>query len=245
MPTQPPHPPPLPPPRVGKHSFRDIDDAPNGAGVYAWYAIAPIGRRDWEQNVINGHDTGAEAFLKLLSTHTKRFANVTLSVSATSSFTTNWQGSLEDQSIAALATLLQGNAASDANEKSLTTTINSCQLREIFANTLNHSSPTLASPLYIGKAKCLNTRLRKHRDRISVLQQRCIADPSYLSLPPETNIFADRAVRLGLDDSTLEVHTWDLTPYLQRGFSMKDLSHIARSLELLLNRWHRPLLGRR
>jgi hypothetical protein len=234
-----------PRPRLQRYAFRDIDQSPLGPGIYAWYAIAPVGRRDWEPCIRGDRDLGAHNFLRLLANHTRRFAQITLKVSAESSFDTEWKGVLEDTGIESLAQMLQGSQTTAEDESTLRALVNTPALREVFATALNATSPILASPVYIGRATCLKTRLKDHSDRISLLTRRCNEDPSYRDRLPEKDIFADRAVKTGFTDSTLDVHTYDLTPYRDAGFTDEQLTAVAVSMELLLNRWYRPLLGRK
>ena len=232
-------------PQVRRYPFHDIDQSPVGPGIYAWYAVAPIGRRDWEPCVRGTHDHGIDNFLRVLANHTRRFAQIKLRVTAQSSFDTNWEGILEDTAIESLAQLLQGLATTVEEESTFRSAIRDPQLRELLATVLNVATPTIASPVYIGRAKCLRSRLKDHTDRISLLHRRCNDDPTYRARLPERDLFADRAVKTGFSDGTLEVHTWDLIAFRDAGFTDDQLTAIAISIELLLNRWHRPLLGRK
>ena len=232
-------------PRVLRFAFHEIDQSPLGPGIYAWYAVAPIGRRDWEPCVRGSRDHGIDNFLRLLANHTRRFSQIKLRVSAQSSFDTEWKGILEDTAIESLAQMLHGQATTVEEQSTFHDTIHNPRLRELFATLLNIASPTIAAPVYIGRAQCLRSRLKNHSDRISILLHRCADDSSYQDRLPEKDVFADRAVKTGFTDSSLEVHTWDLIKFRDDGFTDEQLTAIAISLELLLNRWHRPLLGRK
>lgn len=219
-----------PKPKIRKHAFSEIDQTPTGPGLYAWYAITTIGRRDWEPDVNDkGADKGRENLRRLLAKHTCRFAGAELHITAKSSFEKKWHGKLiSDESIGGdLTKWVPPDVLSDP------------KLRGAFSNALSATTPQLAAPLYIGKAICLNTRLRYHRDKISRLQRR--RSDEQIPNPKE---FAERAVNLGFNDSTLEVYTWDLSEFSNEGFSNAQLESVALAIETLLNRWHRPLLGR-
>jgi hypothetical protein len=195
--------------------------------------------------VRGSRDHGIDNFLRLLANHTRRFSQIKLRVSAQSSFDTEWEGILEDTAIESLAQMLHGLSTTVEEESTFHATIHDPKLRELFAMVLNIASPIIAAPVYIGRAKCLRSRLKDHGDRISLLHRRCADDPSYRDRLPEKDVFADRAVKTGFTDSSLEVHTWDLIEFRDAGFTDEQLTAIAISLELLLNRWHRPLLGRK
>ena len=231
-------------PTLSQYSFRDISEAPKGPGVYAWYAIAPIGARDWQSCISGGRDQGVDNFMRLLATHTLRFSNVNLRVTAESSFDTSWEGTLKDTGMETLAQMLEGVSTTTEEESTFRSVIHDARLREVFASLLANATPAMATPLYIGKSKFLPQRLKEHTSRISLLLNRCRKDRTYLDRLPEQDIFADRAVKMGFNDESLVVYTWDLIQYRAAGFSDDQLHAIAVSLEYLLNRWHRPLLGR-
>jgi hypothetical protein len=232
-------------PTLSKYAFRDVAEAPKGPGVYAWYAKAPIGPRDWQPCISDGRDQGVDNFMRLLASHTLRFANVNLRVTADSSFDTSWEGTLKDTAMDMLAQMLGGMTTTDEEESTFRYVVHDAELRKVFASVLTNTTPAVAAPIYIGKSKHLSQRLQDHTSRISLLLKRCRLDRDYLDRLPEHDEFADRAVKTGFNDETLEVYTWDLEQYRDLGFSDEQLHAIAVSLEFLLNRWHRPLLGRK
>jgi hypothetical protein len=232
-------------PTLRRYAFRDVAEAPKGPGVYAWYAKAPIGPRDWQQCIFEGRDQGVDNFMRVLAAHTRRFANINLRVSAESSFDTAWEGTLKDTAMDALADVLGGMTTTDEDESTFRSVVHDAELRQVFASVLANTAPAVASPIYIGKAKLLADRLQDHTSRISLLLKRCRLNRAYLDRLPEKDEFADRAVKMGFNDESLEVYTWDFTQYEATGFSKEKLNALAVSLEFLLNRWHRPLLGRK
>lgn len=134
-------------------SFTDAEKAPEAPGLYAWYAVAAIGRRDWEQDIGPDGDRGQERLMKLLVNHTRRFANAELKIRATSSFDTTWAGFLKDKGMERLATFLSQDENTDGEtpEGNIHSVVANQNLRGVFANILNYDEAnrvTNAEPGY-------------------------------------------------------------------------------------------------
>lgn len=158
---------------VEAFSCLNVDEAPVGPGLYAWYGTLIAGPQDWEMKLEGGEDRGLKACRTLLQKHTFRHGSPPISLEGRGAFTTLWRGDLRDVTAEMLASLLgedvdELNDATDedAYPSQFKKVLASKQTRELLLKLLQAATPILASPIYIGVALSLRTRLRQHVDQL-------------------------------------------------------------------------------
>ena len=111
---------------------------------------------------------------------------------------------------------------------------------------IGSSTPFAAAPIYVGVAKNLNDRLRQHTEQLFKLAELIRKNPENKRklLESDKSTFASRALATGFNEDTVVVWTLNLDSLFQ-GVEREDLRAVAESAEWLLNRWHKPLLGKR
>jgi hypothetical protein len=110
---------------------------------------------------------------------------------------------------------------------------------------LQSSQPFLTAPLYIGVTNSLKRRLREHADLYNELRDSVANEPERLldikrATETHRTEFAHRAVAAEFEPENLSVYVRTHSSSLPAS----DVDRLLRSAEWLLNRWHRPILGR-
>lgn len=253
-------------PHFQRFQSDELAGAPTGPGLYAWYGVIRSGCPDWRLEIRDGVDEGERNSRRLLRDHTARHVGPTLSISAEGGFSTQWSGELTDCSNRELQEILspadpaglEQVGAQDGELQrpapKLQATLSNEAMRRLLFHALECATPVLSAPLYIGVAVDLRVRLEQHMKMLYKLQDAIRADPSRLakisSNPRVQREFAVRAITRGFHASTVEVWAVDfsqLQASLTNGSELttSQLRTIAEACEWLLNRWHRPPLGRR
>jgi len=239
---------------VEAFSCLDIDDAPESPGLYAWYGILKVGPQDWEMKLANGDDLGHKACRSLLQKHTTRHASPPLSLEGRGTFASMWRGDLRDMTAETLGALLAEDISADGNAtggesypSQLNEVLGSSRTREILLKVLQVATPILAAPVYIGVAKSLRSRLKQHTDLLFKLSKYVSKNPEarreLVNAPKST--FASRAISMGFTVDTLTVWTLNLASVYPEKEDQDVLRAVAETAEWLLNRWYRPMLGKR
>lgn len=247
---------------IERFDSRTIAKAPSCVGLYAWYGRLDAGLKDWELELVNGIDAGVYRFTKLLQQHTSRYQAPPLKTKAKGSFAITYEGSLEERSLNFLQTILNREERfsfefdeNDSNEttrnktkaKHLHDTVDRHKTRGWLVDVLRITTPILSSPVYIGVSENLNNRLGTHLKELRDLSEATKHNPtnreSLLNAPKSS--FASRAIGMGFSTESLEVWTLNLETALGVSNDPASLRTMAEAAEWLLNRWHRPTLGRR
>ncbi len=238
-------------------SCLNVDDAPEEPGLYAWYGLLNAGECDWKMLLVEGEDRGNDASRNLLQRHTARSSSPPLKLQARGTFSAHWTGELRDASSERLTAVLWGKhmniqqdlGASDDDKyhQKLQEVLLSEKLREKLFFILQVATPILSAPIYIGVATNLRIRLKQHTDALFKLAH---ASPNELSAEDRKRLiedgrFAARAIGMGFSPDNLSVWTLGLDAVYSGGENTEVLRKVAETAEWLLNRWHKPLLGRR
>lgn len=211
------------------------------------YGQLSIGLHDWNA-ADSDDDEGGRRLLRLLVKHSQRFVGGQMDVEARYSFDTRWTGRLGDtagKEFAEFLSPMSSNTPRPDPFSVLKSVVSDKSTRRVLVSVLQSTVPTIAAPIYIGKARSLRSRLAQHHDQILRLHERVSTDPEFRNRLPLKPRFADRAVSLGFTPSLLHVFTWDLSPFVSDSLPIAKLARLANGLESLLNRWHKPLLGRK
>jgi hypothetical protein len=226
--------------------FLDLATAPDSPGLYAWYGALSLSPADYRDEVVDGVNLGPRRLRQSLARHTTRFDPRPRRLSARSEFGGRWRGELHDTGRAAIRRLLLGPSVSDEGiEEALGAATSSELLRRELVSILQSAQPYLTAPLYIGVTNSLRRRLREHADLYNELRDAVAGEPERLmnikrATENTRTEFAHRAVAAEFEPENLSVYVW---PYAS-SLSANDVDRLLRSAEWLLNRWHRPVLGR-
>lgn len=244
---------------IGKYydvfSVETVSEAPQTTGLYAWYADLNAGLKDWELEIVDGIDAGTERLRKLLRRHTESYSYRELETKASGAFSQTWSGQLQDQTADILRDALTRPEKVENKDNydlkrapKLQSTLESRNARSLMVKALETAIPVLSAPIYVGVAECLQTRLSQHVKEITKLADTVVKDPSSrqrLREVKKTN-FALRAIAAGFAPENLQVWTFNLELLIDHvGDKNQDPRVVSEAVEWVLNRWHRPYLGRR
>lgn len=229
-------------------SVHEVEEAPEGPGLYAWYGSLVVGRADWEEAIRDGQDVGDRSSRVVLRGHAERHGSAALTVSAKAGFDLEYSGVLTPRDNSDVASMLAGEAGRDSTL--FERVVSSVSMRRTLMNVLASSAPVFAAPLYIGVSQNLRVRLRRHVEQLTRYWAGVSKDPEYLeALVRETgtrSTFAFRAVERGF--SVDNVRVWYTEIESAEGgdsLSADEQRSVAEAAEWFLNRCHRPLLGRK
>lgn len=205
---------------INTYSMIDVTKkAPERPGVYVWYCSPCIGLADIRNN---------DSLQNLLDSYTVKFGRQQMSVSASLNFDLKWEGCLAP--------------GEDDKTSNLYKEGFSERSRLLVSQMIKFSQPIFFQPLYIGKAEVsLRSRLKQHVSEFMRLKE-LIGALSHVTYDGEDD-FAQRAVSLGYNEDQLTVHTIDVGN--AEGVSVDEVRRAIRLVEMYLNKWTAPLLGRR
>lgn len=236
-------------------TLETISQAPNVTGLYAWYAALGAGPKDWELDVVNGSDVGIERLRGLLKRQTDRLGFRTLEATAIGSFSQTWTGMLSDQTSDSLREVLAESSSSRRSENydrqrapKLQESLDSRDSRLLLVKALDLAIPCLSSPIYVGVAENLNSRLSTHARDVNRLAAAVARNPNIRQrLREETRTsFAIRAIASGFLPSNLRVCTLNLDLLCKDlEVTNQDSRAVGEAVEWILNRWNRPYIGKR
>jgi hypothetical protein len=240
-------------------SCSNVAQAPASPGLYAWYGRIQIGLPDFRKDVYEGRDLGDERLRDVLARHTLRHALPNVRVSVRSSFEAEWGSVCPELSINGFLGILRGTiGAEDLEDDPLERTIKAVddtmqvpKKRQLLKSALEHAIPVISAPIYVGVSDNLRDRLARHVAEMSKLAEASRDDTGLrdrLAAEPTHPRFAVRAFVAGFGLDHLEVQVLDFSKMSEETglqYSTADLRDVAACAEWLLNRWHRPYLGRR
>lgn len=206
--------------------MEEVDLAPSGPGLYAWYHHIELNDADIEECEKRldaaasqaARDDMLDLFLREHVFHPYRETNYTVEVS----------GKLKPQYVGAIAHVPR--LGTQFLQLLSSTPGQLGKLKRV----LRAAVPLFASPVYVGVAtKSLRVRLRAHRRLLLEFRERGQRDPA--ELLDEDHSFAFEAICVrGFVPTDLMVFAMELD----------DAAEIARAAEYVLNRINYPLCGR-
>jgi len=239
--------------------FDDVEMAPERPGLYAWYGriYSPAGDYKRELDEL-GKDLGEQRFRELLAKHMLRFQLAPFEIRGRSHFGVDWRGAMQDRNRDNLQDLLLGRVSADAKlndeqkgfTKNLSFVTKDEKRRASLAKLLTEVTPLLTAPIYVGVTKNLRVRLCEHAKMFRDLQDGIGSDKAKLEalqrkVDNEGAEFAHRAIASDFSPDHLCVATLDVSEVLGNNLSDDELRQLAGVAEWLINRWHRPFVGRR
>lgn len=234
-----------------------IHRAPDSVGLYAWYGQIAFGPKDWEQQILSGVDEGEKTCRSLLQRHTTRYSSPKINIEGRGTFSTTWRGTLDDVTIERLRATISGDTDhSENNSKGSAEELKRLErfqhvlrrsdLRGTLLKVLKVCTPFVSAPIYVGVATSLRDRLKTHTDQFFKLSQAVAKNPERKRelLESDNSNFASRALAMGFNEDNVIAWTMNLSSMFH-AVGRDDLRSVAESAEWLLNRWHKPLLGKR
>jgi hypothetical protein len=234
-------------PHLKRFTVAGVQNAPAVPGIYAWYSVLSLGPKDWEVDIDAGVDRGIGRLRMALSRHTARFAVPALEVIARGRFTASWRGEVQSDGSHELSEGLLNDQDEEEGAGALAKVLSAPALRSALVRVISAATPVLAAPLYIGVTDDLNRRLGEHASSLQKSLEAVARDPSARGrLLKSDKSFAFRAVGSGFTLDHLEVWAIDLGALVgNQQLSPSEIRTLAEACEWLLNRWHRPLHGKR
>lgn len=221
----------------------DVHLADEVPGLYAWYATLTFGAADWQTDLdADGMDLGMSAFGQLLNLQTSRLAPPNIRIGAVGHLWARWSGPLNEGGSSDIRrAIAQTHKVPSSGPEALRRVMQREDLRQATAEALASCAPHVAAPIYIGVAINLRDRLKTHlkslRDAIDAMNNNGGQVPD-----DQRTTFGGRAAAAGFDEDALSVAVF---PVAEAVNDLDDRRTVAEATEFLLNRWARPILGRR
>jgi len=214
-------------------SWSDLSQLPESPGIYTWYFRPTLTKYDINKLIreinLNGEASSFVEPAKLI----KDFLNNKLfKYFEQKPYEVELKGALKPRYLGRAHHRSEDNVSPDLIQRIYS---NPNLLFDI--NTiLEHSTPAVASPLYIGKAKNLRSRIQGHKKMIRTLKNNIslnVANYVEYTPSPEEVSFANRIVERDIPSSQLFVT-----------YIVVQNENIVTELENILNRIYFPILGR-
>lgn len=221
----------------------DVDQAPESPGLYAWYATFRASELDWKTRAEDGEDQSIAGFRRLVKNFAAHHEPNPIGLRGSAPYGGLWQGRLDLK----YGSTASGSGATLENGlEELEETMESESGRQALALFLSHATPTFSSPLYIGVADDLRTRLKYHKRKYAEGMQWLADNPDGAEkLQENATSFGLRAASRNIAMENLEVWVVDLSVTPSGSKLQRELRRTAQSAEWLLHRLFSPVLGRR
>jgi hypothetical protein len=244
-------------PHISRHTPFGVDQAPKAVGLYAWYGEFDAGPMDWKVDVDpeSSRDLGIDRLLQATSRHSARYYPPPLEVSVSGRLLRRWEGRLSSTASALMRKKLASPPSPEESEtdtgldatgaSALGKVLERPTLRGAFVDLVSLTAPVFSSPLYVGVTDDLRRRLGEHARDLEKFAGAVDRNPDVQSrLQQADKNFACRAVGSGFPPDALSVWTLNLET-LYRDLPAEDARVLVEAVEWLLNRWHKPQLGKR
>jgi hypothetical protein len=223
----------------------DIDLAPQVPGIYAWYASLALSDHDWKPRIQGGIDLAAHDLDRAISDYAHVHHPEPLDLRAEGSYNLNWSGALQRDSIS------DPGASGPASrlELQLHSLSADPESRRLLTSLLRAAAPIFASPLYIGVATNLRSRLAVHIADYEAAKAALRNNPSEsAALHFGGDSFGARLAGAGIQLERLEC--WVLPAVGVAAAANNQMiaidghRSVAGTAEWILQRIFRPVLGR-
>lgn len=224
-----------------RFSYLELDAAPTGPGIYAWYIDFPAGPADWEPRVVDGTDKSVASTGAALLDFAGYLRPRSIQLTGAADYGLDWTGVLDPEYLdETLRTALAGDESGLAG---LAEVMHTPAERRALGEALRAAIPVFSSPIYIGVTQELNDRLSQHKRDYERAHAFLAAGPEnreQLLASPKFGVrLAASAIPVDhLSAYTLEIGSGTALPPARR----RAVAHLT---ERLLQRAFRPLYGRR
>lgn len=234
----------LPIPRFSMH---EVDQAPERPGLYAWYAAFVASPRDWEFQASPNGDLAINGFLGVIRKYAGYFEPMPIGLTGRSSYGARWDGSLmiDFPLRSGEPSAQDGTQQPDQELAALADALDTEERRKVMAMILRDAAPLFSSPLYVGVAENLRSRLQAHRREFTRAADWLREHPEDMErVRLGGKSFGPRAAARGIAMEHLEVWIMALDPDCDPSLTTKHLRNTAEAAEWLLHRLYSPTLGR-
>ncbi len=223
----------------------DVDRAPEAPGISAWYAVFRAGPPDWKLKPGPNGDEAIDGFLNLIRRYAGYHEPLPIDLVGRGTYGARWRGDLVlDDPLRAPEQTADGDAGSVERTSRLMGAVESEDRRRTMAKVLEMVSPAFSSPLYIGVAENLRTRLSQHKQSVTRAAEWLRDHPDDAEVvQARGKSFGARAAARDIPMEHLEAWVIELDDQ-QGQLSTKQLRTVAESAEWLLHRLYGPILGR-
>lgn len=228
-------------------SALDLDMAPDSPGIYAWYSQLPLSEGDWKPQMREERDLAVGYFTKAVSDYARVHQQMPINLKGEGSYSLHWSGTIRRASIADPVSGIEENPLFLSHIADLAA---EPEVRQLLIGLLRAATPTFASPLYIGVATNLRTRLSEHRTAYETARANLRLKPSAAShMQFEGESFGERLAGAGMQLEHLQC--WMLqvdfvATFFQSSRETMTARQIAESAEWVLQRiFFQPVLGRK
>lgn len=231
--------------------LRQFDQIPGEAGIYVWF-IKPNIPLAVAKNSSSGDQTGAR-LRKHLRDFSEQLKPSPLRISARGMFRDSWSGTGDPdrfyRRLESITTLVEAGNSPNFPHKSFNNVMESEELRIDLLKLLDESFPLFWTPVYIGKAENLHTRLNSHAQNYYKLFEQHnthTAEKIYeeLSTSTDKNDDSDLYKRLVYGSVKPEQCRVYILITQKDGKNTQKSHDLACAIEWLLNTWNRPTMGK-
>lgn len=229
------------PGQLRRFGYLELDGAPTGAGVYAWYLDFPAGAGDWTPRIVDGTDEAVASTTSALLDFAAYLRPRRIRLSGAGDYDLSWAGELEPDYLDDV--LRNALAGKDTALTDLVDVLHAPAERQALGEALRAMNPVFSAPIYIGVAQELRARLAAHKHDYERAHR-------FLSGQPENRQALLASPKFGVRLAAAEVPVDHLSAYtLEIGADTQlrpdRRRAVAHVLERLLQRAFRPLYGRR
>lgn len=225
----------------------DLDLAPDGPGIYAWYAQLALSENDWRPRRHGDLDMAAADLTKAVGDYARIHRPEPLNLRGEGSYGLNWSGTLWQDAISEPTV----NGSVSRVETQLGELASQPIGRRLLIDLLRTATPIFASPLYVGVATSLRVRLAEHRADYEAARSAIRNDPSASEeLRFRGQSFGARLAGVGVQLEHLEcwvLPAADITEFGKNGkngATSINTRLVAQMAEWVLQRIFQPVLGR-
>ncbi|MGK8171064.1 GIY-YIG nuclease family protein [Pseudomonas aeruginosa] len=206
-------------------SWSEIEQAPEGPGVYAWYSKVVISRADIDAVIKSVNVAQQEGAAQARAVVEGALNSFIFGPYQETPYQVTMRGQLKPKFI---GEVLHEPSKSDSLVERLAT---DPERFRVIADVLRNVAPWFTAPLYIGMAKNLRARLKQHRNKI--VELRDLHGGGGRDIVAEAG-FANQVVARNFDPTNLFVHIAEV--------NVDSGEH--NDLENILNRINYPIFGR-
>jgi hypothetical protein len=220
-----------------------LDRAPVGPGIYAWYCRIPLSEADWRPRLQGGLDAAGGDLTAALNDYVRVHQPGPIALRGLARYDLAWTGEIRQQGVSdelqpGSGTRLDLHLAEIADDP---------EARRLLSALLRAAPPVFASPLYIGVATNLRQRLADHKRSFEAASAVIRRSPDQAVLLQHRG--KDLGARLAGAGIPLErLECWVLpTPEMSIPSDVAQVKQrsVAQAAEWMLQRIFQPILGRK
>lgn len=228
-------------------SALDADLAPQVPGIYAWYAQLALSEDDWRPRMRGDVDLAAFDLHRAVADYANAHRPEPIHLHGEGSYGLNWAGTIRREAISDRVDDITINRV-EAHISEIST---DPQNRRLLTTLLRAATPVFASPLYIGVATNLRTRLAQHKADYEQAKAEIRNDPTASArLQFDGDSFGARLAGAGIQLDRLECWVLPASAIIdgkieRQGAGNHSNRSVAQAAEWILQHIFQPVLGRK